>query len=292
MKRAARYSLVISMVIALCCGCKEKQDVYEYEVQVEKEPQRYPELTDAVKKLIESGKDINVPQEFCDPNTYLGKEINRLIRDQKCTPLHIAARCGTLESVRLLLDHGANVESRDLSEGTPLHDAVWRAFPDTCKLLIESGAQVNAKDMSGDTPIFMVVPARQRIWNISNALEICSLLVNAGAEINIQNDISYTPLHRYVTTPHPEIVEFLIKHGAKVDATTDDERNTPLHTAMLGGEIEILKLLLDNGADINARKKFGKTPLSEAKYFMKNGYTTEARQKEIIKYLKSRGAVE
>jgi len=292
MKRAARYSLVISMVIALCCGCKEKQDVYEYEVQVEKEPQRYPELTDAVKKLIESGKDINVPQEFCDPNSDLGVIINEQVRKQKYTPLRVASSYGTLESVQMLLDHGVNLESRDLSEVTPLHAAVWRAFPDTCKLLIEAGAQVNAKDMSGDTPIFVVVPARQRIWNISNALEICSLLVNAGAEINIQNDISYTPLHRYVTSPHPEIVEFLIQHGAKVDATTDNERNTPLHTAMLGGEIETLKLLLDNGADINARNKLGKTPLSEAKYFMKNGYTTEARQKEIIKYLKSRGAVE
>ncbi len=292
MKRAARYSLVISMVIALCCGCKEKQDVYEYEVQVEKEPQRYPELTDAVKKLIESGKDINVPQEFCDPNSDLGVIINEKVRKQKCTPLHIAVSCGTLESVQLLLDHGANVESRDISKRTPLHDAVMRGFVDTCKLLIESGAQVNAKDMSGSTPIFDLVPAQQRSWNISNALEICSLLVNAGAEINIQNDdIFYTPLHNYVTTPHPEIVEFLIKQGAKIDII-DRDGNAPLHTAMLGGEIETLKLLLDNSADINARNKLGKTPLSEAKYFMKNGYTTEARQKEIIKYLKSRGAVE
>jgi len=57
----------------------------------------------------------------------------------------------------------------------------------------------------------------------------------------------------------------LVKHGADVNA-----RNrygaTPLHEAADGGNASVVELLLDSGADLNARNGLGSTPLHVAAY--------------------------
>jgi ankyrin repeat protein len=41
------------------------------------------------------------------------------------TPLHFAADRGHIEIVRLLCDHGADIEARDYDECRPLHEAAY-----------------------------------------------------------------------------------------------------------------------------------------------------------------------
>ena len=63
------------------------------------------------------------------------------------TPLHIAAFSGRTEVVRVLLDHGAQVDARDNMDMTPLMEAVAamkEENADAARLLIEHGANVGA----------------------------------------------------------------------------------------------------------------------------------------------------
>jgi len=69
------------------------------------------------------------------------------------TPLHKVAICGQWEAVKLLLDHGEDVNQGDKFCLTPLHLAVWYGQESIVKLLLEHGADVNAKDRFQKTPM-------------------------------------------------------------------------------------------------------------------------------------------
>ena len=62
------------------------------------------------------------------------------------TPLHYAARGGHLETIRLLLAHGADANAPSRFYGTPLHWAAGRGQRETVGLLIAQGARATALD--------------------------------------------------------------------------------------------------------------------------------------------------
>ncbi len=83
------------------------------------------------------------------------------------TPLHWAARCGALESTRILIEAGAPLEARDECGSTPLYWAAagYPAFegfgPNTtslgiARLLVEGGASHDCVNDAGKRPIDFV----------------------------------------------------------------------------------------------------------------------------------------
>jgi ankyrin repeat protein len=74
--------------------------------------------------------------------------------------LIIAAAEGDTNKVKEMLSQGVSVETRDLDVGlTPLGHAAWFGHIDTSKLLIERGADVNAKKSDG-TSVLMLATMR------------------------------------------------------------------------------------------------------------------------------------
>ena len=67
-------------------------------------------------------------------------------------PLHYASGGRHYDIVKLLIDHGANVDA-EASGYTPLHNAAYRGSLEITKLLIVKGANINASDINGDTPL-------------------------------------------------------------------------------------------------------------------------------------------
>ncbi|KAJ7208875.1 ankyrin repeat-containing domain protein [Mycena pura] len=68
------------------------------------------------------------------------------------TPLHFAAKYKNIKSVRLLLDHGANVTVYDKDEGTPLHSAVTslgKSAGEIVHLLLLAGADPDIRNGDG-----------------------------------------------------------------------------------------------------------------------------------------------
>ena len=68
------------------------------------------------------------------------------------TALHVAARAGSAEGVRLLLAHGAVADARDGRGRTALHLAASRGLA-CVAALIAAGARVDAADAGGGTPL-------------------------------------------------------------------------------------------------------------------------------------------
>lgn len=69
------------------------------------------------------------------------------------TPLHQAARMGKASVAAVLLDHGANIETRDCKGETPLRRAVNCRKLEVVQLLISRGADPLARDKRGRTPV-------------------------------------------------------------------------------------------------------------------------------------------
>ena len=69
------------------------------------------------------------------------------------TPLHPAAAGGHLETVRLLLQLGADADRVDGSSESPLHLASSRNHYAVVQAIIEGGANVNLLNEEGQSPL-------------------------------------------------------------------------------------------------------------------------------------------
>ena len=58
------------------------------------------------------------------------------------TALHIAARQGDVDIMKLLFSHGAHVNQGTVDLMTPLHEACLNGHPDAVNILIAEGADV------------------------------------------------------------------------------------------------------------------------------------------------------
>jgi ankyrin repeat protein len=101
------------------------------------------------------------------------------------TPLHLASFFQHLESVQVLLDHGANVNAKDNVDQTPLHRAYSNpplCYPggyDIPELLIKHGVDVNARDEIHETPLHLAsrLGLLEGVW----------ILLKHGADLNMEN---------------------------------------------------------------------------------------------------------
>jgi len=72
-----------------------------------------------------------------------------------------------------------------------------------------------------------------------------------------------TPLHFAARDGVSDMVEFMLDHGADINAPGEDGW-TPLHFAAAHGHTFIVRFLLDNGARVDAAAADGSTPIDLA----------------------------
>jgi ankyrin repeat protein len=115
-------------------------------------------------------------------------------------PIHLAAQKGGERTLRLLVKHGADVNTREAGPGTgdtPLHYAVRAGRGENATFLISQGADVNAKGRNGYTPLHVAVlgyaPSQDQNSRIADREMICRL-ISRGASPAIPDDRGETPL--------------------------------------------------------------------------------------------------
>src|SRR5580698_8855920 len=125
------------------------------------------------------------------------------------TPLHYAALYGNLESVRILLDRGANLNARNKSDATPLIFAAYN-FEKT-RLLVEKGADVNAHSSRGMTPLKVAASVHGNIATLR-------YLLDKGAEVKQIDESGADALQIAALKGDADMVRLLLEKGA--DART------------------------------------------------------------------------
>jgi ankyrin repeat protein len=169
------------------------------------------------------------------------------------TPLLFATRDGNLETVKVLLEAGVDVNQRSEYGWTALLVATHNRFYRLGAYLMERGADPNLANEGGWTPLYIATDNR----NIEGGdyptrkpdmdhLEYIKLLLAAHANPNLRMRSSTET--RTVFTH-----QWLLEEGA-----------TPFLRAAQSGDVELLKLLLEHGADPAIPTEHGVTPLMVA----------------------------
>jgi len=101
-----------------------------------------------------------------------------MVRDERgATPLHWAADTGQTAVARVLVEKGADVNTRKPNGVAPLHIAASLGHAQLAELLIEKGADVNARDHRRRTPLSL---ARE-----NGHTAIADLLIARGADVSV-----------------------------------------------------------------------------------------------------------
>lgn len=189
--------------------------------------------------------------------------------DDQFTPLHAAAENSRCETIRALVAHGADINATTLEfKSTPLNHAcstcdMYEVTYDTLRTLIECGADVRIPTTDGKTPLHELA-WHSPDWPSHQKREVIELIVAAGADIEARDNWSSTPLMEACGIDGGDLIfiESLISQGAAINAC-DDEGCTALHQAVHNTRngSEIMKLLLRSGADAKRRNHDQKTPL-------------------------------
>ena len=164
------------------------------------------------------------------------------------TPLIIAVLNGHLNSVKILLRYGADIEARgtlrtgyEVIEGcTPLWAAAATGHLDVLKLLIKRNADVDGRTSKRSTPL--------RVAAHEGHLDVVRCLVESGADVNARKyDDESTILIAACYRGHLNVATYLIDKGAMMDLQ-DKQGKTALHDAAQRGHLEVVSQLLALGA--------------------------------------------
>jgi len=234
------------------------------------------------------------------------------------TPLHEAAKAGQLDVIKWLLDSGANINARtDVQPGDPgaesaLYLAVCARKTESVKLLLERGANPNLKSSDGSSALAeaasngdlelvkILIEHRAKVNPggdigplysalLTRHLEIAKFLVVSGALVNIKTfDSRGTMLMTMASARWLDGVSFLLEKGLNVN-DQDEQGLTVLHYAVLAfhgrtttykrnerGErviicdnpedaIPVIKRLLEVGGDPTIKNQSGLSAIDFAK---------------------------
>jgi len=126
------------------------------------------------------------------------------------TPLMYAALYGDADSVRLLLNHGADPNIRNDAGATALMWAV--EDPEKIRLLMRHGTNVNARSADGQTPLIIAAGR----YGAGAAVK---LLLEGGANPSDKASGGGTPLNAAALAADDVVIQMLIDHGAEVQAS-------------------------------------------------------------------------
>ena len=144
---------------------------------------------------------------------------------------------------------------------TLLHEAAAGGANDIVELLLELGADPNSRDGGGHTPLYSL----GNECGVSGCGKIVRILVAGGASVDAADGVKHcTPLHMAARRGNTEIAEVLLDCGAGMEAR-DSLGHTPLRRAVNCNKTGVAELLLRRGADRHSRCGKGMTPLFAAR---------------------------
>lgn len=174
-----------------------------------------------------------------------GADVNTRCFDG-CTPLHIAARGDKSgRMVRMLLEMGADYRIRNSNMQTALHVAVLYRNENSLKVLLEKGMDINERDNKQMMPLHL---AFLGVAPVSYAM--INMLVGSGADVSAQDWVGQSPLYLAARDGLGDVVALILAHGGVAGDFGGGlhlSGQTALHAAAASGNEGVVKQLLEKG---------------------------------------------
>ncbi|XP_044259128.1 protein fem-1 homolog CG6966 isoform X1 [Tribolium madens] len=149
-------------------------------------------------------------------------------------PLWCAAAAGHLDIVKLLISHGAKVNSTTRTNSTPLRAACFDGHLDIVKYLVQHGADIEVANRHGHSCLMIAC--------YKGHIQIARYLLSLKASVNRKSVKGNTALHDCAESGSLEILKLLIDNGATMDV--DSYGMTPLLAAAVTGHNHIVEYLI------------------------------------------------
>ncbi|HBL98179.1 TPA: hypothetical protein DDZ86_00880 [Candidatus Dependentiae bacterium] len=251
--------------------------------------------------LIEK-KDVQGVKSLLEPNFvvswfYKSPDVNE--KDSEgSTALHWACKKGLMDTIKLLLEKGANIKAVDKSGKKPFDllgsKGTAQQRTELCMLLLKSGKKVveiwsifehgidpKMYDADGNTFLHLACQAGD--------FKIVTLLIAQGSDVSVKNKKQQTSVDllgvqgsakeraelclslfaRNCKDFKPQI-EQIIKGGVDVKVK-DSQKRSVLHWVCKYGYLDAIKMCMDHEADIHAKDSAGDTPFD----FLEKNQRTE-----------------
>ena len=224
------------------------------------------------------------------PTNFSPEKLDRLLEKRFLSDAQKFLDEGDFDSIRLMLENGANPDSRYESGQSFLFLAAMRKnYATVANLFLEKGANIDLQDKNGysvlmvasyfnqtESAKFLVENNADRdlqnndgstalmMASQNGNLEIVTALVSKGAKLNLRNKAGFSALFIAILHGHNEIVEFLARqHGTDINFGLDNA-DPLLMLAIEPNNIEVIKILLKYQADVTLKNQYGLTALDVA----------------------------
>lgn len=195
-----------------------------------------------------------------------------------------AVKAGDVAQVKAMLESQPDLlqTAKGTSGESLLLLSVYHHKPDITQVLLAKSSDLSIHEAAATGNLERVQQLAQEDQTAINAVsadgftplglacffnypDIVRFLVQHGADVNVpsQNQLQVRPIHSAVAARNTELVTFLLDNGADIDAMQAGGF-TPLHAAAHNGDEDMIKLLLERMADINATTTDGRTPMELA----------------------------
>lgn len=235
---------------------------------------------DVVKMLLNRGADWKVKSlehETKMPKLSAASSVSPMARGGM-TAISFAAREGDVQTLKVMLDAGVDINIVDGEKTSPLVTALMNKQYTAAKYLLDRGADPNVADTFGRAALYAAIDMRNEDYS-------------AMPRRPAIDPMSSIEIVKEILAHKPNVNQALVlrlpgRSGMDGGDTTLGEGTTPLMRAARAGDGEVMKLLLAAGADLNLKTKDGNTAMLFAAgvgYRDKQTTGTEAEALDALK---------
>ena len=180
-----------------------------------------------------------------------GVDIDPLDRWQRTPFLLVARQTGNVKFGKLLLDNGANINSKDRDNQMALNLAAWKGYNDFIDFLLDNGAEYYSS-------------AQENRWMLISSVRCGSarlfkVVLDKQPELLSDESFGKSIMHDAIKGGSIEIVNLLLSKHIPLNNDANRYGWTLSHYAASNGHAAMIRFLFKKNFDINQRTRSGKT---------------------------------